>query len=329
MKNVMLKHNLRQVAASRDGFSFLGIIDMPTPKDPLTQSEHGPGGDDDCYRVQEPVAQRIMPDIVEKHLRAAEQKLDETAVETPQPPHWPMLGGVWTFPFYLSTLGPWIYISFGLMLTGWSLMAWIATAGFGMWSARFFGAPTIFFGVLTFGYAFFSCLAIMEQTSHDVDSVEIPEGLEWKEWTWEFAHLAALLLQAALFGLAVQLAIEPDAWSYLVCGTLVAFPLVLLGSLAADGAWTPLAIATVLRSFVPVGWAWGLFYLQTGALAGIWYLLVVAGLKRAPWLVPLYASPLLAAAILIYARLAGRLAGCIAAKVTNFSTEGDDDDEDF
>jgi hypothetical protein len=74
-----------------------------------------------------------------------------------------------------------------------------------------------------------------------------------------------------------------------------------------------------------LGWAWGLFYLQTGAMVGLWYFLVAAGLQRAPWLVPLYAAPLLAAAILIYARLAG----CIAAEISHSSTEGDDDDEDF
>jgi hypothetical protein len=301
---------------------------MPFPKDHPKHSNSRPADDDGCYRVREPVAPRIMPDVVEKHLRAAEQKL-AGATEAPRLPRWPLLGGIWTFPFYLETLGPWIYISFGLMLTGWMLMFWIASAWLGAWSARLFGIPTCFFGVLTFGYAFSCCLVIMEQTSHDVDSIEIPGGLEWKEWTWDFAHVTALLLQAAVVGLAVQLAIDPNAWSFLACGTFVAFPLVLLGALAANGAWTPLAIATVLRSFIPLGWAWGLFYLQTGAMVGLWYFLVAAGLQRAPWLVPLYAAPLLAAAILIYARLAGRLAGCIAAEISHSSTEGDDDDEDF
>jgi hypothetical protein len=47
---------------------------------------------------------------------------------------------------------------------------------------------------------------------------------------------------------------------------------------------------------------------------------------QGPWLVPLYAAPLLATIILIYARLIGRLAGCISAATSKLS-EGDDDEE--
>ncbi len=112
-------------------------------------------------------------------------------------------------------------------------------------------------------------------------------------------------------------------------GTFVAFPFILLGALAADGAWVPIAIGMVLRSFVQVWWAWALFFLEITPMVVVWTLLTATELHGegdTPWLVPLYAAPLLAAIILIYARLMGRLAGCISAKIIPL-TKGDDDED--
>jgi hypothetical protein len=108
-------------------------------------------------------------------------------------------------------------------------------------------------------------------------------------------------------------------------GTFLAFPLVLLGALASDEAWVPLAIKTVLWSFAPLWWAWVLFYVETAVMAWAWTWLTLAGLREEPWLTPLYAAPLLAAILLIDARLAGRLAGCIVRETSKINDEGDDD----
>jgi hypothetical protein len=43
-------------------------------------------------------------------------------------------------------------------------------------------------------------------------------------------------------------------------------------------------------------------------------------------LTPLYTAPLLAIIILIYARLIGKLAGCISASTKKTASEGDDDE---
>jgi hypothetical protein len=59
-----------------------------------------------------------------------------------------------------------------------------------------------------------------------------------------------------------------------------------------------------------------------------WTLLVKDQLAgQGPWLVPLYAGPLLATIILIYARLIGRLAGCISAATAKLLDEGDGDED--
>ena len=114
----------------------------------------------------------------------------------------------------------------------------------------------------------------------------------------------------------------------MLVGTLAVFPLVLLGALAAEGAWVPLAIGRTLQSFFHAGWAWGLFYLETTPMIAAWGWLVKSQLAgRGPWLVPLYAGPLLATIILIYARLVGRLAACISAAMEKRSDKGDEDED--
>jgi len=288
--------------------------------------------DEEFYAAGKPVEPPAVPDLVEKYTRAAEQKRVSTAEEPPPPPRWPLLSGILTFPFYPSSLAAWMGISIGLMVTGWFFMVWFGPGLIlGMWSARLFGLPTCVAGALTFGYAASCCLITIEETSNGWNAFEVSPGMEWKEWIWNLAHFIVLGLQSAMVGLVVQqiclLMKFSNSWLPMVAGAYAVFPLVLLGALAAEGAWFPLAIGTILRSLVPLWWAWGLFYLEISAMAVGWTLLIKTGLVRAPWIVPLYAAPLLAAAILIYARLTGRLAAYIAEETKKLSSEGDDDEE--
>ncbi len=285
--------------------------------------------DEALYTVREPEKPRALPDFVEKHLQAAKQKRIRAAEELPPRPRWPMLSGILTFPFYLNTLGPWMFITLGLMVFGWLLMFWIENgAVMGASSAYYLGLPPLAVGLLTLGYAASCCFSIIEGTCSGWDSFEVSPGGEWKEWVWNFAHIIALLLQAAVVGLVVKLVSFSDSWLTMAVGTFAAFPLVLLGALAGNGAWVPVAIGIILRSLVPLWWAWSLFYLETGVMIVGCTILTKAGLGgQAYWLTPLYAGPLLATVIIIYARLAGRLAGCIAAATTKTLTKGDEDEK--
>jgi hypothetical protein len=286
--------------------------------------------DDDEIRIaSEPVKPRVMPALVEKHMQAVDQKRVSAAEELPPPPQWPMLSGILTFPFYLNTLNAWMFITLGLMFSSWMFMFWLQFgAMMGAQSARLLGMPTILAGVLTFGYVATCCLTIIEDTSNGWDTIEVSPDLEWKEWIWNFTHIATLVLEAAMVGYAVQLISNSDSWMPMVVTTYLVFPMVLLGALAADGAWVPMAIGIVLRSLFLVWWAWGLFFLEITPMAVVWTVLTQKELAgETPWLVPLYSAPILAVIILIYARLIGRLAGCIADKTATFSIEGDDDED--
>ncbi len=77
-----------------------------------------------------------------------------------------------------------------------------------------------------------------------------------------------------MVGYALELVCSTESWLPMAVGTLAVFPLVLLGALAADGAWVPLAIGKTLQSFFLVGGAWGLFYLETTPMIAGWALLV-------------------------------------------------------
>jgi hypothetical protein len=256
--------------------------------------------------VPQPISTSRAPSVLERI--SAETKL-------PPPPRWPMLSGVFTFPFYLGALAAWMFITLGLMATGWLLLFWLGPgAVLGLDSARLFGIPTCTAGLLTLGYAASCCLIIIEQTANGWNAIEVsPEG-NWKEWVWNYAHLATIGLQALMVGAAVRLATSSPSWFPLFAGTFVAFPIVLLGALAAEGAWVPLAITKVLCSVPRLFPTWLLFYLETAVLIVGWTWLVATGFEQQPWFTPLYGAPVLAMVILIYARLVGRLAACIATE---------------
>lgn len=295
--------------ASADDDDFWG------PNEPAEVSNSAP--------VETPAAAGIL----ERHAQETLQRRMAAAGKPPPPPRWPMLSGVFLFPFYLQSLAAWMAISLGLMISSWLLLTLLGPASIlGLTGVRLFGPPTCAAALLTFGYAASCFLIIIEETCHGWQSIEVSAGLDWKEWAWNYAHVTALLLQSAVVGHVVRLLCGTESWLPMVVGTLAVFPQVLLGALAADGAWVPIAIPTVLRSLVRNPLAWAFFYLETSVLIVVWTSLTAAGLKHAPWLVPLYAAPLLAAIILIYARLAGRLAGCIAAGMLPHRTKGDDRD---
>jgi hypothetical protein len=277
--------------------------------------------DDDVYGVGKVVERPDASSVVERYARTGECKMLSAAEEPPPPPQWPMFTGVLTFPWRLSVLSAWMFISIGLMLTAWLVMFWFGPgAVLGGMSARLFGPPACMTCVLTFGYAWTCCLTIIEETSNGWDRIEVEPSLEWKEWVLNVGRITALTLQAGLVGAAAQGLMQTESWGPLVVGTFAAFPLVLLGALASGEAWVPVGIKTVLWSVRPLWWAWGLFYVETGVLAWGWTLLTAAGLREEPWLTPLYSGPLLSAVMLIYARLLGRLAGCIVRKTSQPST---------
>ena len=221
-----------------------------------------------------------VPDIVAKYAQAARRKRVSAAEEPPPPPRWPMFTGIVTFPLRLNVLGAWLLISCGLMVTAWLTMLWFGPGMvLGGMSAKVFGLPACLMAVLTLGYAATCCLTIAENTSNGWDSFEVSPSWEWSEWVWNFGRIAVLGLQAGMVGAARQVAglvgvVDADG-----CRHVGGLSAGVVGALTSEEAWVPLAIKTVLWSLAPLWWAWGLFYVETGAMAWGWTMLTWAGLR--------------------------------------------------
>ncbi len=279
---------------------------------------------DDEYGLSEP-GERQEPsamDMVPAYVRARLADRPGAPPPLPSPPKRPMLEGTLIFPWYPCALLPWVVITAGMVFSGYLLMVlWGPAAKLGGIGLRAMGPPAYVATLMTLAYACTCAIKVIEETSHGLDSVECEPDLNWKEWFYSFAYIACLLLQAGAVGMLVRAASLTDSWLPMSITTLVLFPWFLLGGLAADGAWVPLAVRHVMRTFPALAVQWGFFYLQTGAIALVWTLVTVGGLATAPWLVPLYSGPILAAGVLVYARLVGRMAWCIANEL-----DMDDDD---
>lgn len=270
--------------------------------------------EDDVYGISEPVEPAGLPDYVAKYMEKAEQPRAAAAAEPPPPAAWPMVAGVFNFPWYTHTLASWVLTSLGLIGTFYFLAVWLAGESVGMVAVRTMAPPTVAFGILTLGYAYTCGQAIIEGTAAGWDAVDIEIDLDWKAWVFQYGYVTVLMLQAAIVGLFVK-TVTFSPWWVMFVATFLAFPPVLLGSLTADGAWVPTGILPVLRS-MPKRWlTWTVFYVETAVLGVIWLFATLVGLVFCPWLVPLFSGPLLATYLLIYARLVGRLALCLAKEI--------------
>jgi len=271
--------------------------------------------DDDAYGLSEPEERPApsVPDVVPAYVRAKIEHRERQAPPPLRPLRRPMFDGTLIFPFYTCALAPWMVITGGLIFSGYLLLIlWGPAAQLGGLGLRAMGPLAYGATLMTLAYAFTACLKVIEETSHGLDSVECEPDLNWKEWSYSFAYVAFLVMQAGAVGMAVKLATLSEPWWPMAAVTWVLLPWVLLGSLAANGAWLPLAVGEVARTFPALWGQWALFYLQITPIALVWVVLTVGGLRLGPWLMPLYSAPILGAGLLIYARLVGRLAWCIA-----------------
>jgi len=271
------------------------------------------GGEEDIYGFSEPEVPPPPRRLPPKFRPPEPQPMVSQVEPLPPPPRWPMFSGVFTFPWRLQTLGCWMGISFGLIVTGYLFGVLFGPAArVGIMAVRAIFPAACAAQLLALSYAAVCLLKVIEETSYGVDRVDCSVDMGWKEWSYSYAYLLFQIILAATVGYGLKLITFSDSWLPMIIGTFLALPIILLSSLAANAAWLPLSPAPVLRSFGPLWRQWGLFYIYTGGLYVAWELLTLAGLRQSPWLVPLYSGPMMAAAMLIYARLLGRLAWLIS-----------------
>lgn len=243
-------------------------------------------------------------------------RLAEIRQETiPPPPQWTFFSGVLTLPWRKDAVVRWVLLSLGftailgIVLILKSLPSPLV--------AVFFLLPIIWISFMTFSYAAACGLCVLESTAGGLDRIEGWPEPNWKEW---MAHLMYVGWIAAIplvisYGLAVLGTFEgiSKVWT-LPIAFFVIYPISLMSALEANSIWVPLTLS-ILGSLIRWWWCWLVFYLMSGLM--VWGIgaAAVFAVSSSNEILVVGLGPLLAAAVLIYFRLLGRLGWRMTTKI--------------
>lgn len=292
---------------------------MPPGKEPSRLRPQA--GADDEYAIRDPLP--AAPIAAQPDLRRYEPIA--TWEPPPPPPKFPFVVGVVNFPFYLKTMPVWLFLSMSWIAGFLSLMGalWLAENGDPMIVARFIMPVVCLIFFATGAFTAACMVATLEHTASGYDVVdEWPRG-EFREWLVMFGTLFMPLVAAMLAATAVKWITPGGLW---LPGLVLAFLTYPIFALSAfdNGSMMAVISGQILRSLGVVWWAWGLLYVVSGVLLVPVLAIPALLFTEEPWLTALLTGPLLAAWLLIYARLLGRVAWCYSERVG----DGKEDDAD-
>jgi DNA-directed RNA polymerase subunit RPC12/RpoP len=232
------------------------------------------------------------------------QMLDEKGrmLPEPPPPRWPLVSGVFTFPWSRGAVGKWLFLSFGPILAA-------SIVPFG-----FFFLLAICLTIIWMGILFVNLLAILGDTAAGSDNIENwPNAAAFIDWFSNVFFIFNSLFVSSVAAGGVRWLLDqvqlPGRWVSLGVPLLL-FPFLLLSMLEVNSPWVPFS-KPVWRSLADHRRAWIGFYLESILLVA-----VTGGLVGAIWIADniIIAIPLLSltlvAMLMIYFRLLGRLAWC-------------------
>lgn len=241
-------------------------------------------------------------------------------------PPWPLVHGVFSFPFQRNSLVCWAKMTAGSMLvqggaaivlaqvlaidqTGIGLGYLVMAAGM-LYTMGFVCIMAVFFSL----WISSSALKIVIETANGADRIEQWASEDFLDWAFEALYFVNSVVLSLLVGWGIQ-ALAPEFPADLtVIGSLfLLFPVILLSMLETGSAMNPISPA-VLKSLFVQGWGWLGFY----ALAAM-LLAVVAAVVLGLWLWigfwAIFASSLvIVPALMIYFRLLGRLGWYITVR---------------
>ncbi|WP_166828768.1 MFS transporter [Thalassoroseus pseudoceratinae] len=229
------------------------------------------------------------------------------------PPRWTFFSGTLSFPWRPETWFRWSVLSVALTL---SLL--LMTAMFLLYSTQqqggilgvaFLAMPTFWILMGALAYAASGGLCILIETASGSDRIDEWPERDWKEWAGSLVFVVFQLFVANVMAFFLGRLIGMflgTPWAWTAFAFLLIAPVVLLSSLEANHPLTPLTVP-ILRTliFYPQGWL--LFHLVTGG----WVLgmaLVGEALLAYPFFAAFLLGPMLAAFLMVYPRMLGRLA---------------------
>jgi len=232
--------------------------------------------------------------------------------ELPDPPKWTFFSGVFTYPWRGANVVRWAAMSVGMSLTfvlAWQTAKMLGLFG-GLGNEAVMGIPlsmvTIALALATFSLSAVCLVAAIQDTAdghHDPQEGSMPD---LNQWLFTFISVATLFALAAALGTPLSFVREIGPAACLLSGLLV-FPILLLSAMEADSFFVPYSpvVLSTLRHY----WhGWLAFYLIVAAMLGLWIYGFDAMVREAPFAALVLSGPVLAAMLLIYGRLLGRLA---------------------
>lgn len=255
--------------------------------------------------------------------------------QRPPPATW--WSGVWTFPWQSEVQGKWLVLSLCLtvlflLVAGFIELALASQnrATLPMFLCAF---PAVLVAFWTGSYAASTALTVIVETAAGNRRI-----VAWPEQPFRDG-IGGLLALVYLWGLSLlaghgvgwlSVRLGGSYWIWAVAAGGGLFPIALLSMLEA-GAWYAAVSGPILRSLVRNVFDWAVCYLLLGALLGslgyVWGLAMLL----APVPTAICSSPVWSAALLISARLLGRLAWRIertSRHEAKRSTEGGSDAAD-
>lgn len=232
----------------------------------------------------------------------------------PKPPKHLYFSNVFQFPWSSTEmLVRWCYLSLGLaaMCLLLAFGVWvIQTAGaVGSVVMGFVGMGTVWVGLFAFSYGASLSLAIITETSAGSDEVTTCNDTNLRDWLFELIQTFWLFIFAGFLAMLITgpfLPLTETLSPQIFVVQFVLFPAVILSALDAESIWIPFSLP-VFVSYRHVFKRWMQFYGLTFAVILLAFVLIGVSGYFSPWISGVIGGPILAAAMLIYARLLGRL----------------------
>ena len=265
-------------------------------------------------------------------VRSKEEEEEEPEAEPEEPPRWPFVSGVFGFPFYPGSIPYWAALAGGAILA-----AAVAHQAFlhansgplGLVVSLILAGVAAVVGVAWIIAAAAIGLSILQDTSEGCDAVtNWPQGQIF-DWIAEFLFVFNSLALAVLLGLGLRSLFQAGPWlsATMVAATVYAFfPIFLVSMLESGSPLKPFS-APIWRSVLTVGWAWGVFYVETGLIAIVVVVPAVLLTLATSAIVGVPAIAVIVAALMIYFRLLGRLIWYCAQQLPDEEETEEDGEE--
>jgi DNA-directed RNA polymerase subunit RPC12/RpoP len=232
----------------------------------------------------------------------------------PQPVYRPrstFFSDVFTFPWKGVNIARWTGMAVGFSATAYLFVQTAEMLGLWNKSAPAMGGIflivfTVVAGVATGSLAAASFVAAIQDTADGYREPQESNMPEWNGWIFLLFGFLAIGVASAAIGFPLSF-IEPIGVTAILVSGLIVFPVLVLSAMEVDSFFAPYSRA--IARTIPRCWdIWLTFYFLSTAMLALWAVPFIAYVRESPALAALLSGPVLAAMMLIYARMLGRVA---------------------